>query len=108
MDELVARLRAALRRGEAAGPGAIVAIGRSQVDLAAYTITRDGEPVRLTPTEWRLLEVLLPRPVGSSRPVGCSPSSGVRDSSTTRTTSGSTWPGCAANWKTTRRGRSTC
>ena len=62
MDELVARLRAALRRGEAAGPGAIVEIGRSQVDLAAYTITRDGEPVRLTPTEWRLLEVLLRAP----------------------------------------------
>ncbi|HEY2549416.1 MAG TPA: response regulator [Streptosporangiaceae bacterium] len=69
MEELVARLRAALRRGEAAGPSATVAIGRSQVDLTAYTITRDGEPVRLTPTEWRLLEVLLRAP-GQLVPAG--------------------------------------
>jgi two-component system, OmpR family, KDP operon response regulator KdpE len=68
MDELVARLRAALRRGDA-GPGAVVSIGRSQVDLAAYTITRDDEPVRLTPTEWRLLEVLLRAP-GQLVPAG--------------------------------------
>jgi two-component system KDP operon response regulator KdpE len=62
MEELVARLRAALRRGDPAGPGTVITIGRSQVDLAAYTITRGGAPVRLTPTEWRLLEILLRAP----------------------------------------------
>jgi two-component system, OmpR family, KDP operon response regulator KdpE len=62
MDELVARLRAALRRGDAAWPGAIITIGRCQVDLAAVAISRDGAPVRLTPTEWRLLEILLRSP----------------------------------------------
>jgi two-component system KDP operon response regulator KdpE len=53
-----------------------VMIGRCQVDLAAHTVLRqagagqDAEPVRLTPTEWRLLEILLRHPgqlVGSRR-----------------------------------------
>jgi two-component system KDP operon response regulator KdpE len=67
MEELLARLRAALRR-EDARPGTVVTIGSCTVDLAAYTITRrperDGEPaaVHLTPTEWRLLEILLRSP----------------------------------------------
>ena len=79
MDELLARLRAALRREDAVRPAAAVVIGRAQVNLAAHTVTRhpaagdgDGqdEPVHLTPTEWRLLEILLRAPgqlVPSSR-----------------------------------------
>jgi len=62
VDELLARIRALTRR--AAGPDAepLVRIGRVTVDLTATTVTRDGtppEPVRLTPTEWRVLEVLV-------------------------------------------------
>jgi two-component system KDP operon response regulator KdpE len=62
MEELLARLRAALRRDGPAHPPRPVAIGRSTVDLAAHLVTRDGQPVRLTPTEWRLLEILLRHP----------------------------------------------
>ncbi|MGI8448297.1 MAG: winged helix-turn-helix domain-containing protein [Streptosporangiaceae bacterium] len=62
MEELLARLRAALRRDGPAPPGRPVAIGSSTVDLAAHLATRDGQQVRLTPTEWRLLEILIRHP----------------------------------------------
>jgi two-component system KDP operon response regulator KdpE len=62
MEELLARLRAALRRDGPAQPPRPVAIGQSTVDLAAHLVTRDGQPVRLTPTEWRLLEILIRHP----------------------------------------------
>jgi two-component system, OmpR family, KDP operon response regulator KdpE len=76
MEELLARLRAALRREDAIRPGAVVAMGSWLIDLSAYTVLRRGpegdEPqtVRLTPTEWRLLEVLLRSPgqlIGTGR-----------------------------------------
>jgi two-component system KDP operon response regulator KdpE len=58
MDELLARLRAAFRRADP-GPGAAVLETASfTVDLAAKKVVRDGADVRLTPTEWHLLEVL--------------------------------------------------
>ena len=63
IDELLARLRAATRRG--AGPGSpdLVQVGDTQVDLGAKTVTAaDGSPVHLTPTEWHLLEALVRRP----------------------------------------------
>ncbi|MFA7762619.1 response regulator [Streptomyces sp. NRRL S-448] len=63
MDELLARLRAAVRRAEpAAGSGedeVIVETDGFTVDLAAKKAVRDGRDVRLTPTEWHLLEVLV-------------------------------------------------
>ena len=96
MAELLARLRAVLRRDEAQPPGPTVAVvGRCVVDLAAHTVTRrpaqsaraarngsdadvvpggedvapggedvapGGETVRLTPTEWQILESLVRRP----------------------------------------------
>jgi two-component system KDP operon response regulator KdpE len=66
MDELLARLRAALRREDSGRPATVVTIGRWRIDRAACTISRtDGGPpatVHLTPTEWRLLEVLLRSP----------------------------------------------
>jgi two-component system, OmpR family, KDP operon response regulator KdpE len=56
--ELVARLNAALRRaGDAADEPAITVDGLV-VDLAAHTVTRDGEEIHLTPTEFRLLGTL--------------------------------------------------
>jgi two-component system KDP operon response regulator KdpE len=58
MDELLARLRAAFRRADP-GPGEPVLQAASfSVDLAAKKVVRDGADVRLTPTEWHLLEVL--------------------------------------------------
>jgi two-component system KDP operon response regulator KdpE len=60
MDELLARLRAALRRGGAAVDAPVVETAGFTVDLAAMRVhKRDGQPVRLTPTEWHLLEVLV-------------------------------------------------
>ena len=61
MAELLARLRAALRRG--ADPGeAQVVTDHFTVDLAAKQVTVDGVPVRLTPTEWALLSELVRAP----------------------------------------------
>jgi len=98
MGELLARLRAALRRDESeASPGAPqqVTIGQWLVNLGTHRVTRadgpvidpspaalgpppqpgaggggPGETLRLTPTEWRILEILLVRPgqlVGSAQ-----------------------------------------
>jgi two-component system KDP operon response regulator KdpE len=69
MAELLARLRAVLRRDDPVPSGtATVTVGHCEIDLTAHTVTRDpgpdgdGEPVRLTPTEWRILESLARRP----------------------------------------------
>jgi len=61
MDELLARLRAALRRSPSGADVPAVAIGDVTVDFAAKRATQhDGdEAIRLTPTEWHLLEVLV-------------------------------------------------
>jgi two-component system, OmpR family, KDP operon response regulator KdpE len=78
MEELLARLRAALRRGDQSPASTTFSIGAYEVDTTAHTIIRqrprpgaDGpDELHLTPTEWRLLEILLGAPgqlVGSGR-----------------------------------------
>ncbi|MEU3312208.1 response regulator [Streptomyces sp. NPDC048387] len=67
MDELLARLRAAARRQEPAGaPRAdevpIVTTEEFTVDLLAKKVHRGEHTVRLTPTEWHLLEILITHP----------------------------------------------
>ncbi|GAA1267663.1 response regulator [Arthrobacter pascens] len=57
MDELLARLRAALRRGTS-GDAPVVKTEDFVVDLAARRVTQRGVAVRLTPTEWNILELL--------------------------------------------------
>jgi two-component system KDP operon response regulator KdpE len=59
MDELLARLRAAVRRAAPAPDEPVVTTQDFTVDLAAKRVTRDGVDVRLTPTEWQLLEILV-------------------------------------------------
>jgi two-component system KDP operon response regulator KdpE len=60
MDELLARLRAALRRASRSEPQPILETDDFTVDLAAMQArTTDGTPIRLTPTEWHVLEVLV-------------------------------------------------
>ncbi len=60
MNELLARLRAAVRRAQPeAPPEGVVEAGRLSVDLARRRVLRDGAEVRLTPTEWAMLEVLV-------------------------------------------------
>jgi two-component system, OmpR family, KDP operon response regulator KdpE len=69
MEELLARLRAALRRDSHRELGAVFSIGHCLVDPAARTVIRQAggpeaepEPVHLTRTEWRMLDVLLRSP----------------------------------------------
>jgi two-component system, OmpR family, KDP operon response regulator KdpE len=79
MGELLARLRAALRRDESGGTRApeVAVIGRWAVDLGSHSVRRSdfsgtdhtdspespsSGALRLTPTEWRILEILLRRP----------------------------------------------
>ncbi|GMA34507.1 DNA-binding response regulator [Demequina litorisediminis] len=62
MNELLARLRAAVRRAQPADAeedSAVVEAGALRIDLARRTVARHGDEVRLTPTEWALLEVLV-------------------------------------------------
>ncbi|MFF0545275.1 response regulator [Nocardia thailandica] len=61
MDELLARLRAAVRRGAAASDvdDPVVVTDSFTVDLAAKQVTKRGQPVHLTPTEWGMLEMLV-------------------------------------------------
>ncbi|UZJ25707.1 response regulator [Rhodococcus antarcticus] len=61
MDELLARLRAAVRRGAAATEEdlPVVETASFTVDLAAKKVVRGGAEVHLTPTEWGMLEVLV-------------------------------------------------
>ncbi len=75
VEELLARMRAAVRRTGAAGDRPAVRLGQLVVDLAAKRVTRQAtvptgaggsgaqpDDIRLTPTEWHLLEVLLRNP----------------------------------------------
>jgi two-component system KDP operon response regulator KdpE len=61
VGELMARVRVAVRRGQKAGePGnAVFAFGKVTVDFSARRVQRGGEPVHLTPIEYRLLGVLI-------------------------------------------------
>jgi two-component system KDP operon response regulator KdpE len=62
MDELLARLRAAVRRATASAPGdeeAVIETTSFTVDLAAKKVVREGAEVHLTPTEWGVLEMLV-------------------------------------------------
>ncbi|GAB3448168.1 response regulator [Phycicoccus ginsengisoli] len=60
MDELLARIRVALRRTEGGAPSTLPAFRTShfELDFAERRAVAGGAPVRLTPTEWSLLEVL--------------------------------------------------
>lgn len=60
VSELHARLRVALRHAARAGSGgdSVLRLGDVCIDLGARTVMRGAEPLRLTATQWRLLEVL--------------------------------------------------
>jgi two-component system KDP operon response regulator KdpE len=69
MEELLARIRAVGRRTAADGELPRIRLGGLMVDLAAKRVTRQpgpgqdpGPDIRLTPTEWHLLAVLLRHP----------------------------------------------
>ncbi|MFN8126190.1 MAG: response regulator transcription factor [Candidatus Nanopelagicales bacterium] len=65
VEELIARIRAAVRRGSLARSpveAAVFSTPHFTIDLARATVTKAGELIRLTPTEWRVLEVLARHP----------------------------------------------
>ena len=63
MDELLARIRAALRRAIPSTVSAVIETAHFTIDLADKRVTSAaGEDVRLTPTEWHLLEHLAREP----------------------------------------------
>jgi two-component system KDP operon response regulator KdpE len=63
MDELLARLRAAVRRGAPVAEDLpVVETAHFTVDLPARRVTTESGEVRLTPTEWHLLEALVRSP----------------------------------------------
>jgi len=65
MNELLARLRAAVRRTEdtpLVPETTLVETGDFSIDLFAKKVVRGGRDVRLTPTEWHLLEILVTNP----------------------------------------------
>jgi two-component system KDP operon response regulator KdpE len=108
MDELLARLRAAVRRSALAeGEDAVVETASFTVDLAARKVRRDGVEVHLTPTEWGLLEILARnrgRLVAQKQLL-----QEVWGPATRRrpTTCASTWPSCAASWNRSPHARGT-
>lgn len=59
IEELMARLRAATRRSAVAQEIPQVQGADFTVDLAARKVTREGAEIRLTPTEWSILEILV-------------------------------------------------
>jgi two-component system KDP operon response regulator KdpE len=66
VEELLARIRAAVRRTRPTEDMPKIQLGQLVIDLAAKRVIRQppdpGEDIRLTPTEWHLLEVLLRNP----------------------------------------------
>jgi two-component system KDP operon response regulator KdpE len=62
MDELLARLRAMSRRPVVGDETPRLVLGDVEVDLASRRVARAGAEIRLTPTEWHLLEVFARHP----------------------------------------------
>ena len=85
MGELLARVRAALRRGAPATEEATVVTDAFTIDLAAKRVTNAAGEVRLTPTEWHLVEVLV-RNAGKLVTQGSAAARGVGARSTARET----------------------
>ena len=62
MNELLARLRAVLRRGPQATDEPVISTESFEIDLVAKRVRRDGEEIHLTPTEWGITELLVRNP----------------------------------------------
>ena len=107
MDELLARLRAALRRGAGSEDVASIATESFTVDLAGKQVLgSDGEQVRLTPTEWHVLEVLVRNEGKLVSQRQLLQEVWGRNMRRKRTICASTLDSCAGSWSPTRLIRS--
>ncbi|MEO7573553.1 MAG: winged helix-turn-helix domain-containing protein, partial [Acidimicrobiales bacterium] len=59
MNELLARMRAAMRRNAPSDEEPVVTTATLAIDLVRRVVLREGTEVKLTPTEWHLVEVLV-------------------------------------------------
>lgn len=109
MEELLARIRAALRNSPLAGstPPRVVQAGDLHLDLGNQTAERAGESVHLTPTEWRLVEVLTRHPGQLVRQTDLLREVWGPSITGRPTTCGSTWPICGASSRPSPVGRAT-
>jgi two-component system response regulator MtrA len=62
MPELIARIRAVLRRAGAVPEETTISVGGLEIDPAGYSVRKDGSPIDLTATEFRLLLEMAKRP----------------------------------------------
>lgn len=62
LDELLARLRAAARRAGVEASAPVVVTEHFTLDAGARRAVRDGEEIRLTPTEWKIMDRLIAQP----------------------------------------------
>jgi len=64
VDELLARVRALTRRSATTVTQAVVTMSGVTIDVGAHSVTREGQrgAIRLTPTEWKILELLVRNP----------------------------------------------
>ena len=63
IDELLARIRATLRRAKPTESGpTVLRFGELEIDLERRLVRRNREPVHVTPTEWGLLEAMVTNP----------------------------------------------
>ena len=109
MDELLARLRAALRRGTGSEELPAVETESFTVDLAAkQVLDQDGVPIRLTPTEWNVLEVLVRNEGKLVSQRQLLQEVWGPQYETERTTSACTSRSFAGSWSTIRRSLGTC
>ncbi|WP_051468157.1 response regulator transcription factor [Actinomadura oligospora] len=58
LEELIARIRAILRRVQGRPEGTTLSVADLEIDVGAHLVTRAGRPVELSPTEFRLLRYL--------------------------------------------------
>ena len=59
LEELLGRIRAVLKRTRPGAPRSVLRVAGLELDEDAHVVRRDGSPVALTPTEYRLLRFLL-------------------------------------------------
>ena len=106
VDELLARLRVARRHAQPTTTDPVLTFGDVRIDLARRLVTRSGEPVKLTPTEYALLRLLVQHRRPRTDPSPDSQASLGAAAHRGNTLSARLF--CAAarrSWRPTRRGR---